>query len=51
MSGDISNGLRLTTLTEYKCQQQFAEQLPGGAQAMLAAVNKVLGKNLSMGEM
>ena len=28
-----------------------AEQLPGGAQAMLAAVNKVLGKNLSMGEM
>ena len=51
MSGDISNGLRLTTLTEYKCQQQFAEQLPSGAQAMLAAVNKVLGKNLSMGEM
>lgn len=51
MSGDISNGLRLTTLTEYKCQQQFAEQLPGGAQAMLSAVNKVLGKNLSMGEM
>ncbi len=28
-----------------------AEQLPGGAQAMLSAVNKVLGKNLSMGEM
>lgn len=51
MSGDISNGLRLTTLTEYKCQQQFAEQLPGAAQAMLSAVNKVLGKNLSMGEM